>query len=45
VWTNGAKRKSTFKAYEDAVDQRVSGASVAAKYGAVAVLLPSLTTR
>jgi hypothetical protein len=37
-------RKNTFKAYARAVDQRVGGASVAAKQGAVAVLVRSLTT-
>ena len=35
----------TFEAYGGAVDQRVFGASVAAEYGAVAVLVRSLTTR
>jgi hypothetical protein len=37
-------RKSTYKAYGKAVDQRVGGASAAAKQGAVAVLVRSLTT-
>ncbi len=35
----------TFEAYGGAVDQRVFGASVAAEYGAVAVLVRSMTTR
>lgn len=35
---------STFDAYGRAVDQRVNGASVAAKVGAVAVLVRSMTT-
>ncbi len=35
----------TFEAYGGAVDQRVFGASLAAEYGAVAVLVRSLTTR
>ena len=35
----------TFSAYGGAVDQRVYGASKAAKYGAVAVLVRSMTTR
>jgi len=39
-----ATRKNTFKAYGQAVDQRVTGASAAAKQGAVAVLVRSLTT-
>lgn len=34
----------TFTGYERAVDQRVHGASVGAKYGAVAVLVRSITT-
>jgi carboxypeptidase Q len=38
------KRKNTFKAYGEAVDQRVGGASAAAKQGAVAVLVRSVTT-
>jgi carboxypeptidase Q len=38
------KRKNTFKAYGEAVDQRVAGASVAAKQRAVAVLVRSVTT-
>ncbi len=38
------KRKNTFKAYGQAVDQRVGGASAAAKEGAVAVLVRSMTT-
>jgi hypothetical protein len=38
------KRKNTFKAYGQAADQRVGGASAAAKQGAVAVLVRSLTT-
>jgi acetylornithine deacetylase/succinyl-diaminopimelate desuccinylase-like protein len=37
-------RKNTFKAYGQAVDQRVAGASAAAKQGAVAVLVRSMTT-
>jgi carboxypeptidase Q len=39
-----AKRKSTPRAYGQAVDQRVGGASAAAKQGAVAVLVRSITT-
>lgn len=35
----------TFNAYGGAVDQRVHGASQAAKYGAVATLVRSMTTR
>ena len=35
----------TFRAYGGAVDQRTQGASTAAKYGAVAVLVRSMTTR
>lgn len=35
----------TFEAYRDAVDQRVGGASRAAKYGAVAVLVRSMALR
>lgn len=35
----------TFSAYGGAVDQRGSGASLAAKYGAVGVLVRSMTTR
>ena len=35
----------TFAAYGGAVDQRGAGASVAAKYGAVGVLVRSMTTR
>ena len=35
----------TFSAYGGAVDQRTQGASTAAKYGAVAVLVRSMTTR
>jgi hypothetical protein len=38
------KRKNTFRAYGEAVDQRVAGASAAAKQGAVAVLVRSVTT-
>jgi acetylornithine deacetylase/succinyl-diaminopimelate desuccinylase-like protein len=38
------KRKDTFKAYGQAADQRVDGASAAARQGAVAVLVRSLTT-
>jgi hypothetical protein len=38
------KRKETFKAYGQAADQRVGGASAAARQGAVAVLVRSLTT-
>jgi hypothetical protein len=38
------KRKNTFKAYGEAVDQRVLGASAAAKQGAVAALVRSMTT-
>jgi hypothetical protein len=37
-------RKTTGKAYGQAVDQRTSGASVAAKEGAVGVLVRSVTT-
>ncbi len=37
-------RKDTFKAYGQAADQRIAGASAAAKQGAVAVLVRSLTT-
>jgi hypothetical protein len=37
-------RKNTFKAYGGAVDQRVAGASAAAREGAVAVLVRSMTT-
>ncbi len=37
-------RKDKFKAYGQAVDQRVGGASVAARHGAVAVLVRSLST-
>lgn len=36
---------NTFKGYGDAVDQRVYGAIEGAKYGAVAVLVRSLTTK
>jgi hypothetical protein len=39
-----ARRQNTYKAYGQAVDQRVGGASAAAKQGAVAVLVRSLTT-
>ncbi len=39
-----ASRKDAFKAYGGAVDQRVFGASAAAKKGAVAVLVRSMTT-
>jgi hypothetical protein len=39
-----ATLKSTFQAYGRAVDQRTSGASVAAKHGAMAVLVRSMTT-
>jgi carboxypeptidase Q len=39
-----AKRKSTYKAYGNAVDQRVGGASAAANQGAVAVLVRSITS-
>ncbi len=35
----------TFNAYGGAVDQRTQGATMAAKYGAVAVLVRSMTTR
>jgi hypothetical protein len=38
------RRRDTFKAYGQAVDQRVGGASAAAKQGAVAVLVRSVTT-
>lgn len=38
------KRKNTFAAYGQAVDQRTSGASAAAQQGAVAVLVRSMTT-
>jgi hypothetical protein len=37
-------RKDTFRAYGRAVDQRVGGASAAARQGAVAVLVRSVTT-
>jgi carboxypeptidase Q len=37
-------RKNTFRAYGGAVDQRVGGASAAARQGAVAVLVRSVTT-
>jgi carboxypeptidase Q len=37
-------RKNTFKSYGGAVDQRVFGASAAAKQGAAAVLVRSMTT-
>ncbi len=40
-----AKLISTFAAYSGAVDQRGQGASVASKYGAVASLVRSMTTR
>jgi carboxypeptidase Q len=36
---------NTFTAYGGAVDQRVDGASKAAKYGAVAVVIRSITTK
>lgn len=39
------KQVRTFSAYGGAADQRVFGASKAAQYGAVAVLVRSLTTR
>ena len=39
-----ASRKDTYKAYGGAVDQRVAGATAAAKQGAVAVLVRSMTT-
>jgi len=39
-----AKRKNTFRAYGQAADQRVAGPSAAAREGAVAVLVRSLTT-
>ena len=39
------KQIRTFNAYGGAVDQRVYGATEAAKYGAVAALVRSLTTR
>lgn len=39
------KQVRTFNAYGGAADQRVFGASKAAQYGAVAVLVRSLTTR
>jgi hypothetical protein len=38
------KRKNTFAAYGQAVDQRSAGPSAAAKQGAVAVLVRSMTT-
>jgi Zn-dependent M28 family amino/carboxypeptidase len=38
------KAADTFDAYSGAVDQRVSGASQAARYGAVGVLVRTLTT-
>jgi hypothetical protein len=38
------KRKNTFRAYGQAADQRVAGPSAAAREGAVAVLVRSLTT-
>lgn len=40
-----ATQLNTFSAYGGAVDQRAFGASQAAKYGAVAVLVRSMTTR
>ncbi len=40
-----ATQLNTFAAYGGAVDQRVFGASRAAKYGAVAVLVRSMTTK
>ncbi len=39
------KRRQTFSAYGGAVEQRTRGAAEAAKYGAVAVLVRSMTTR
>jgi hypothetical protein len=36
---------STFRAYGEAVDQRLEGPSIAAKVGAVAVLVRSMTTK
>ena len=39
------KQIKTFNAYGGAVDQRGSGASVASKYGALGVLVRSMTTR
>ena len=39
------KQIRTFRAYGGAVDQRVNGASVAARYGALATLVRSMTTR
>ena len=39
------KHIHTFRAYGGAVDQRVRGAAAAAKYGAVATLVRSMTTR
>ena len=40
-----SKQIRTFNAYGGAVDQRVYGASKAAKYGALAVLVRSMTTK
>lgn len=40
-----AKQINTFRAYGGAVDQRALGASRASKYGAVGVLVRSMTTR
>lgn len=40
-----SRKRNTFEAYSGAVDQRSSGAIEAARFGAVAVLVRSMTTR